>query len=217
MNHNILHICSINTNGLQQSEKRQRLIEWSKQQQCNILLMQETHFSQNIENKLIQDFKGSLYQSNGTSNSRGVAIWIKKNVEFKLIDEYKDNEGRLLLINVEINNAIYTIINIYAPNNMKKRNTFFKQVDRFINEYSIGQIILAGDYNDILSKIETKKIYQSKKFDKPVHNLKSMIKSHKLIDIWRQKKTKLKHNLPGTGKINLKQQELITFLSRQKS
>jgi hypothetical protein len=27
------------------------------------------------------DFKGSLYQS----NSRGVAIWIKKNVEFKLI------------------------------------------------------------------------------------------------------------------------------------
>jgi exonuclease III len=87
-----------------------------------------------------------------------VAIWIKKKVEFKLIDEYKDNEGRLLLINVEINNAIYTIINIYAPNNMKKRNSFFKQVDRFINEYSIGdQIILAGDYNDILSKIETKK------------------------------------------------------------
>ena len=101
---------------------------------------------------------------------------------------------------------------------MNKRNTFFKQVDRFINEYSIGQIILAGDYNDILSKIETKKIYQSKKFDKPaVHNLKSMIKSHKLIDIWRQKKNKLKHNLPGTGKINLKQQELITFLSQQKS
>jgi exonuclease III len=51
--------------------------------------------------------------------------------------------------------ASYTIINIYAPNSMKKRNTFFKQVDRFINEYSIGQIILAGDYNDILSKIES--------------------------------------------------------------
>ena len=51
MNHNILHICSIKTNGLQQPEKRQRFIEWSKQQQCNILLMQETPFSQNIENK----------------------------------------------------------------------------------------------------------------------------------------------------------------------
>jgi hypothetical protein len=71
---------------------------------------------------------------------------------------------------------------------MNKRNTFFKQVDRLINEYRIGQIILAADYNDIVSKINTKKLYQSKKFDKPVHNLKSMIKSHKLIDIWRQTK-----------------------------
>jgi hypothetical protein len=71
---------------------------------------------------------------------------------------------------------------------MNKRNTFFKQVDRLINEYSIGQIILVADYNDIVSKINTKKLYQSKKFDKPVHNLKSMIKSHKLIDIWRQTK-----------------------------
>ena len=74
---------------------------------------------------------------------------------------------------------------------MNKRNTFFKQVDRFINEHSIGQIILAGDYNDIIKKIDTKKLYQSKKFDKPVHNLKSMIKSHKIVDILRQKnKTK---------------------------
>jgi hypothetical protein len=40
--------------------------------------MRETHFSQHILNKLIQDFKGSLYQGNGTSNSRGVAIWIKE-------------------------------------------------------------------------------------------------------------------------------------------
>jgi hypothetical protein len=35
--------------------------------------------------------------------------------------------------------------------------------------------------------------------------------------IYGDKKTKLKHNLPGTGKINLKQQEFITFLSQQKS
>jgi hypothetical protein len=73
-----------------------------------------------------------------------------------------------------------------------KETLFFKQVDRFINEFNIDQIILAGDsadrdYNDLLSKIKTKEIYQSKIFDKPVHNLKSIIKSHKLIDIWRQK------------------------------
>jgi hypothetical protein len=66
---------------------------------------------------------------------------------------------------------------------MKKRNTFFKQVDRFINKYSIGLIILAGDYNDILSKIETKKIYQSKKlYPFPLLPLKSF--SFKDILLW---------------------------------
>ena len=58
-------------------KKRQRLIKWSKQQQCNILLMQETHFSQNIENKLIQDFKGSLYQSNGTEIEIEISVLTK--------------------------------------------------------------------------------------------------------------------------------------------
>ena len=53
--------------------------------------MQETHFSQNIKNKRIQDFEGSLYQSNGTSNSRGVATCIKKNVEFKLINIIRED------------------------------------------------------------------------------------------------------------------------------
>ena len=68
---------------------------------------------------------------------------------------------------------------------MSKSNTFFKQVDRFIKEHIIGQIIPAGD-NDILSKIDTTKSYRCKKFDTPVLNLKSMLKTHKLIDIWRQ-------------------------------
>jgi hypothetical protein len=39
---------------------------------------------------------------------------------------------------IEVKNIFGSILmNIYAPNNMNKRNTFFKQVDRFINEYYI--------------------------------------------------------------------------------
>jgi exonuclease III len=211
MNHNILHICSINTNGLQQPEKRQRLIQWSIQQQY--IVNARNYFFTNVLNQLMQDFEGSLYQSHGTSNLRGVAIWIKKNIEFKLIDEYKENEGRLLLIYVEINNAIYIIINIDAHNNMSKTNTFFKQVDRFIKEHIIGQIIPAGDY-DILSKIDTTKSYRCKKLDTPVLSLKSMIKTHKLIDIWRQK-NKTKTQFTWNRKDKFEATRIYYFLSRQ--
>jgi exonuclease III len=41
---------------------------------------------------------------------------------------------------------------------------------------------------DVSCTISSGVLYQSKKFDKPVHSLKSVIKSHKLIDIWRHKK-----------------------------
>lgn len=81
---NNLHICSINCKGLQKAEKRKRLIEWSKQQKCDIILMQETHFVNNMSTQLKNEFEGQIILSNGTSNSRGVAIWIKKTIKFEI-------------------------------------------------------------------------------------------------------------------------------------
>ncbi|VDI23717.1 Hypothetical predicted protein [Mytilus galloprovincialis] len=73
-----LHICTVNAKGLQQTEKRKRLIEWTKQQKCDILLIQETHFTDNLKESLKKEFEGELIFSNGQSNARGVSIWLKK-------------------------------------------------------------------------------------------------------------------------------------------
>ena len=182
-----LHICTVNCKGLQQSEKRNRLIEWTNQQKCNILFMQETHFTETLTNKLYTEFRGNLFLSNGVSNARGIAIWLKKELDFKIIDSHKDTEGRFLLLNVEINEDVFTLVNIYGPNNNKARNTFFKYVKTSIDKYSLGQIVIGGDFNDILSENDTKTKVQNKKFDKPVNSLKTLIKSLKLKDIWREK------------------------------
>ena len=125
------HICSVNSKGLLQSEKRKRLIEWTTQQKSDILFIQETHFTGEIENKLKSEFVGDLFLSNGQSNSRGVAIWLKHSLNYKIIDNYKDNEGRILLINIELDDNIFTFVNIYAPNNVKARNTFFRERSLF--------------------------------------------------------------------------------------
>lgn len=184
MKSNHIHICTLNTKGLQQSEKRKRISEWSSQQKCDILLMQETHFTKNLESKVHNDFTGQIFFSNGVSNARGVAILIKT-LNFKIIDEHKDLEGRLLLVNGEINESILTIVNVYAPNNKKERNSFFKKVKTFVSEKSLGQIILGGDFNDILSERDTKCRKLGKKSTNPVNSLKNVIKSLKLVDIWR--------------------------------
>ena len=65
-------------------------------------------------------------------------------------------------------------------------NLFFNSIDNIFKENSLGLKLIAGDYNQSLSQIDritkTHKIHDS---DKPTSGLHKLIKSHKLIDIWR--------------------------------
>jgi hypothetical protein len=56
--------------------------------------------------------------------------------------------GRILLINIEIDENIFTLVNLYANNIEKNRNAFFKKVNNFIENYAIGILIVGGDLND---------------------------------------------------------------------
>ena len=182
----IIHICSLNCQGLGSKDKRQRLYLWMSNQNCNILFVQESHFTGNQQNLLNEEFKGQIYHSFGTTQSRGVSIFIKEEINCKFIDKFQDEEGRLILINIEINDTIYTLVNIYAPNIPKKRNNFFKKVKKIIEKNSIGMIIVGGDMNDVLSNIDSKSCGKNNKNKKPVNNLKILIRTQKLNDIWRE-------------------------------
>ena len=127
-----------------------------KNQKCNIFYLQESHFTNSSTESLQHEFKGEMLHSYGNSQSRGVSIFIKDNLNCILLDSFKDNDGRLLIVNVEIDDNLYTLVNIYAPNTPQNRNAFFKKVKRLIEEKSLGLIILGGDMNEILSTNDTK-------------------------------------------------------------
>ena len=60
---------------------------------------------------------------------------------------------------------------------------FFKTVHTLIEEKSLGQLILGGDHNEILSQIDSKSKTKQQKNRKKVHNLNKLIKSLKLNDV----------------------------------
>ena len=177
-----IHICSLNCQGLGQKEKRERLNLWKENQNCSILFIQESHFTENIANQLESQLQGQCFHSFGTSQSRGVSIVIKNQLEHKIINEIKDHEGRIILLNIDIKGSIFTFVNIYAPNIPRNRNIFFKKLSTFIENNRLGVLIVGGDMNETFSNLDIK---NSKKNKKPVHNLKLLVKKHKLIDIWR--------------------------------
>jgi exonuclease III len=121
---------------------------------CDIAYFQETHFDQNIENEINFNTDFNVYGSIGTSASRGVAIFINKAVNYKVIDKVTDENGRIVLLNVQIDDAVFSLVCIYAPNSKTLRNMFFKKVSNFCKEHGTGILVVGGDFNEIMQDID---------------------------------------------------------------
>ena len=83
----------------------------------DIALLQETHSTKSSENIWKSEWGGKGYFSHDTSNSKGVCILFRKNLDFALHNVKKDTSGRVLCLDMEIDNTRFTLCNIYAPNN----------------------------------------------------------------------------------------------------
>ena len=123
----MINLCSLNVNGMHSKEKRKRVIEWVKTHVCSIAFLQETHIDENIEKEIQNNSKFEIVSSHGTSASREVSILLNKSLNFAILDKCEDKDGRLLLINIQIDDTIFTLVCIYAPNCITARNAFFNQ------------------------------------------------------------------------------------------
>ena len=86
--------------------------------------------------------------SSYSSNSRGVAILINNNFEYKVSQQKKDNSGIMIALNISIDSKSYTFINVYAPNDDSP--DFFDSISDIINEYDNSRVLIVGDYNLVI-------------------------------------------------------------------
>lgn len=125
----IIHFVSLNCQGLGDKQKRQRLIQYLKEQKAHVVFLQETHFTEVNRHILVSEFaEWELFHSFGHSNSKGCTILISKTLNHKVIDTLDDHNGRYVLINIEIQNDIYSLLDIYSPNEKTLRSAFFTKL-----------------------------------------------------------------------------------------
>jgi len=86
-------------------------------------------------------------------------------------------------MSIDIKTNIYTLLNIYAPNEKKSRNVFFDTLSELLIQNAQGVKVIGGDFNEINDQIDRKTISKSK-ITLNTH-LKNLIKNNKLTDIWR--------------------------------
>ena len=77
---NSIKLCSFNVNGLGQKQKRIAVFKRLSKLNC-ISLLQETHSTPELEKMWIDEWKGNIEFSHGTSNSCRTAIFLSSWVQ----------------------------------------------------------------------------------------------------------------------------------------
>ena len=97
-----------------------------KNSSAQIFLLQETHSVLADEEGWVIQWGGKIYFSHSTNSARGVAILIKSSISASIVRIDRDNEGGLLISEIEVLNMELAIANIYAPN--EDNPTFFQNL-----------------------------------------------------------------------------------------
>lgn len=181
-----------NVNGINGMFKRIKVFNYLLPK-GDIILLQETHFTSNDESFF--EKYGKAQFSHGTSNSRGVATFFKNSLEYNFIEEFKDEEGRLLIVKCKIQGQIFVISNVYAPNDEKSHAKFlidFQVLLCKINMDDVSYFISQGDWNFTENLHLDREGGHPKVWKDSIAQITLLKESFDLIDIWRIRNEKVR-------------------------
>ena len=179
---------TLNVKGLRSNDiKTASVIRWILKQQVHVIFLQETHITKDNEVDFKRFWKGQVFHSFGSSNSRGVSILFHPNLDVSHVSFKADSDGRTLLINCKIFETYFTFINIYAPNKPSERNAYFRNMPSWILSNEIHNMIIAGDFNCILDKFKDKRGGNVNHLLNSISVFKSFCSNLKVVDAWRFK------------------------------
>ena len=106
-------------------EKRKALFIWLNKQKVDIIFLQETYSSREIENIWKTQWNGKIFLAHGSNHSCGVMIMIRRDLDFEEELCVCDENGRCIILAATVQGVKYVFVNIYAPNKVRDQCTFF--------------------------------------------------------------------------------------------
>ena len=91
-----------NANSIGKNPKRSQVFCYLRKKRPDILIVVDTRLSKDVENIVKAEWGGYAEFSSFDSQSRGVAIFVQKNLPIKFLDKFSYLRGNILSILVEI-------------------------------------------------------------------------------------------------------------------
>ena len=112
-----VEITSLNVRGLGSDVKRKKMFTWFKKQDISVVMLQETHSTERLQNKWRAEWGGEVYFSHGTNNARGTAILFNPKLKNLEVHEVQASaSGRYVILDVSIKDLRFTLCTVYGPN-----------------------------------------------------------------------------------------------------
>ena len=177
-----LKVLSLNVRGLVTPAKRFTVLRELERLDYDLFLLQETHVStKRLADEISHSWPGQCFWSFGRGKSAGVALFVSPKFSGHISRFLFDSNGRVLSALVLLGPISLNIVNIYAPNTVSERKTFFECLhDYFISNDSR---VIAGDFNCIDNKLDR---YSANILLPDKKCLSAFLSDFCLIDVWRK-------------------------------
>ena len=186
-------MATINIEGLHNPKKRIEVFKNLIKNKYDIIALQETHCTEEVEPQWKEEWPGLSYWTTGKSTQAGVAFLFNKDLDVKLIDDDPDLQGRILRLTVQINETKIQLVNIYGYNaiNEQKSEYLFSQMNQHIDN-EIPPLIF-GDFNMVedpdLDRRGGNPTIRHTYGKKALQEIKE---DYELVDAWRHLHPKMK-------------------------
>ena len=140
----------MNVRGLGNDVKRKEIFMYLNKHAVDVAFLQETHGVHCKNQWWTTQWGGKAFFTNGTSEARGVAILFKKGLDVTINKMTKDENGRYLIMDVQIEQQDFILTNVYSPNDDDPN--FFVTIFEEMSKYNSVDRIIAGDMNLVLDK-----------------------------------------------------------------
>ena len=146
--------------GIGNSKKRKMILTWCRKQKSDFIFLQETHLKKDSETCWKNEWESEIIMAHGSSNSCGVAILVKKGVDCTFHSKILDPLGWYVILKAEINDKMYVLFNVYAPNKDTNIINFLNNLLTTLRKNNFDEeenIIMGADFNCPLNPILDKK------------------------------------------------------------
>ena len=177
-------VLSANCQGLRDKNKCCDVLNYLENLNASVFCLQDTHWTDYDAKRLKSIWKGDCIIAGSKTNSRGVAILLKKDFEYQIIDSFIDTIGNLITLDINISNIKLKLINVYGPNTDSP--AFYNKINDIIESSEQDYTVICGDLNLVMDPILDTQNYKHLNNPKARNQLLSIMSTHNLKDLYRE-------------------------------